>query len=139
MESLRGSPIRCSRKRRLSEAVAAGRCFTSSSRSFAAVSSIFGAPGALPRSQGPPLLGHPGVALDRGETHTEEASGPSFGYPAFYGFDYLAAEVYRPGSHSPMIALRSIVLTDAVSLCFNHEEFWVVSLLRVEDLWADYR
>ena len=73
-----------------------------------------GAPGSLPRSQGTPLLSYPNVAVDRGEAYTEEASGPSSGCPAFYRFDYLAAEVFRVGSHPPMIAPGSIVLTDAV-------------------------
>jgi hypothetical protein len=66
--------------------------------------------------EGPSLVGDPRVALDRGEAHTKEASGPHFGYPAFYGFDYLAAEVFRVGSHSPMITPGSIVLTDAVGV-----------------------
>ena len=56
----------------------------------------------------------PHLALERGEAHIEEASGPSLGCPVFYSFDYLGAEVFRVGSHSPMIAPGSILLTDAV-------------------------
>jgi len=42
VESLRGLPVVCSRERRLSETVAARRSWTSSSRSFSAISSVFG-------------------------------------------------------------------------------------------------
>jgi hypothetical protein len=63
-----------SRKRILSGMVAARRSFVSSSRSFFAFSSTFGVlPGLLFGAESLSLPGHPGVALDRGGAHVEEA------------------------------------------------------------------
>jgi hypothetical protein len=61
------------------------------------------------------LACHPHIAFDRGEAYTEVAGSLRFGYPAFEGFDYLCAKIFRIGSHSSMIASGSMLLTDAVS------------------------
>jgi hypothetical protein len=86
--------------------------------------------------EGVSSVSDPRVALDRGEAHTEEASGPSFGYPAFYSLDYLAAEVFRVGSHSPMITPGSIVLTDAVA---KHVSPVFAYIVEIERGQADFR
>ena len=80
-----------------------------------------GAPESLPRGQGTPFLGHPSVALDPGEAHAEEASGSTVEVPRSMAFGYLAAEVFGVGSHPPVIAPGSIVLTNAVGESFGLE------------------
>jgi pimeloyl-ACP methyl ester carboxylesterase len=75
---------------------------------------LVGPSGALLGREWLSPTGGPGITLDRGETHVEDASGLGLGHATFYGGDYLLAEVFGVGSHPPMIAYGSTLMLTAV-------------------------
>ena len=70
--------------------VAAGRSFTSCSLGALELSGLFymGPSGALFGCERVSPMGGPGVTLDQGEAHVEEASSLGFGHAPLYGGNY---------------------------------------------------
>jgi hypothetical protein len=61
--------------------------------------------GARPllRGERVPLVGHLGVALDRGERDPEQPSGSDLSRPSTEGFYYLPAQILGIGIHALMV------------------------------------
>src|SRR5215208_4044479 len=55
------------------------------------------------RAQRSPFAHCLGVAFERRDAHTKGASDFDGGYGAFFGLDYLLAQVLRVGVHAPMV------------------------------------
>src|SRR5215208_577898 len=104
VDSLTLSPATLRRYSRLSERVAAGRCWRSTYQEPPrAIVGLRGSARAPLRAQRSPFAHCLGVAFERRDAHTKGASDFDGGHGAFFGLDYLLAQVLRVGVHAPMV------------------------------------
>src|SRR5215218_7239485 len=71
--------------------------------------------GVLFRREGSSLARYGGVALDRGDAHTEGLGDLGGGYAPFFGFDDLLPQVQRVGIHGHILPRRPTALQDALA------------------------